>query len=406
MWEQIRSNRIRSFWVVSLLGLLLVVSGLALGAVFVGQNGWLIGGGIALTLWFFLWMTSITSGDNLLLNIAGAKELNQGELSQLRNVVEEMSIAAALPQTPRVFLVDDPSPNAFAVGRDPKKAAVAVTTGLLAVLSRDELQGVVAHEIGHIKNRDVALMTTAGIMLGVIVLISDMAMRGLWWGGGRRSRSSSQSGGGGGAALLVGLLVLILAPILAQLLYFSLSRRREYLADACGARYSRYPEGLASALEKIGGLHKPQADQSSVTAPMYLVRPLKAGAKRKTRSASSIFATHPPLEKRIGILRAMGGGADFASYDQAYRQVSGKSVIGARSLVGDQAGGGGVIPVRSANPQNESAHDKARQASDAFLSASDFQKVHCRRCGAIIKVPTSMRAKLEQCPRCEYPLNL
>jgi heat shock protein HtpX len=399
MWEQIRSNRIRSFWVVALLGALLVASGIALGLVFVGDSGWMIGGGIALTIWFFLWMTSISSGDNLLLSMAGAKELRQGELSQLRNVVEEMSIAAALPQTPRVFLVEDPAPNAFAVGRNPNKAAVAVTTGLLASLNRDELQGVVAHEIGHIKNRDVALMTTAGIMLGAIVMIGDMAMRGLWWGGGRRSRSSSNSGRGGAAAL-IGILVLILAPFLAQLLYFSLSRRREYLADACGARYSRYPEGLASALEKIGGLHKTQADQSSVTAPMYLVRPLKPGHGGKARAAHSVFSTHPPLVRRIQVLRAMAGGADFASYEQAYQQVSGKSVIGARSLTGVQGG----VPIRAATAETESVQQKARQASDAFLSASDFIKVHCEKCSAILKLPAKMRTRLTQCPRCGHPL--
>ena len=182
-------------------------------------------------------------------------EIQKKDHPQLFNIVEEMSIAAQLPKMPRVFIVDDPAPNAFAVGRNPDKAAVAVTIGLLKILKRDELQGVVAHEIGHIKNRDVALMTTAGIMLGALVLLGEIGSRAMWFGGGaRRSRDSNDSGGGAQAILMiVAIVFIILSPILAQLVYFALSRRREYLADASGAMYTRWPEGLASALEKLGG---------------------------------------------------------------------------------------------------------------------------------------------------------
>ena len=244
-----------------------------------------------------------------------------------------MSIAAQLPKMARVFIVDDPAPNAFAVGRNPDKAAVAVTIGLLKILNRDELQGVIAHEVGHIKNRDVALMTTAGIMLGALVILADMGMRAMWYGGGAR-RSRDDNGGRGGAQailMLVALVFIILSPILAQLIYFALSRRREYLADACGAMYTRWPEGLASALDKLGGSTRAQVDQSQVTAPMYIVRPLKA---EKRWNSTLAFSTHPPLEERIRVLRGMGGSADFAAYDRAFSQITGQHVVGARTLSG------------------------------------------------------------------------
>ncbi len=423
MWEQIRSNRIRSFWVISLLALLLIAAGLAFGAAFIGPDGALLGGTIALGLWLFMWLLTVSRGDNILAALTGAREVDGRQLPQLVNVVEEMTIAAGLSKTPRIFLVDDPAPNAFAIGRNPDRAAVAVTTGLLSILDRDELQGVVAHEIGHIKNRDVALMTTAGIMLGAIVLIGDIAMRSLFWGGARRSRSSS--GNGNGAVVAIGILFLILTPILAQLLYFALSRRREYLADACGARFSRYPEGLARALEKLGGSRVAQADRSKVTAPMYIVRPLSptraAGSKKSGRSKTSAFSTHPSVEERVRILRAMGGGAGYASYEQAFHQVTDKSVIGARTLAAEGASLAAVAPAAAADPvasftpPDVPGHaapgppppaqaKRARQASDAFLSASGFHMVRCNGCNALLKIPASQRGRVQSCPRCQTPL--
>jgi heat shock protein HtpX len=424
MWEQIRANRIRSAFVVTILGVLLVAAGAAAGAVFAGPDAAFVGAAIAVVIWFVMWMTSISAGDKVLLSIAGARELPARELPQLRNVVEEMTIAAGLDQTPRIFLIDDPAPNAFAAGRKPEQALVAVTTGLLGMLDRDELQGVIAHEIGHIKNRDVALMTTAGVMLGAIVLLGEATMRAMWWGGGYRSRSSNRNGN---AAALIGVLLLILAPIVAQMLYFSLSRRREYLADASGARFTRYPEGLASALEKIGGVAKPQADQSRVTAPMYIVRPLRQGEKLSVRG--SWFATHPPIQERVKILRAMGGGAGYADYERACQKVTGRGMVGAHTLATESA----PIPAQSmgllgavgtnrppadarldASPAPGDAQSRAerpptaprrlREASDAFLQASGYSKQTCSQCAAVIKVPPSLKAKLRNCPRCASPL--
>ena len=198
MWEQIESNRRKSMFIVAAMGVLLVATGVALGYLFTNrQETALLGGVIAAGLWLVMWLFTSFQGDDVLLQMAGAREIQKQDHPQLFNVVEEMSIASQLPKMPRVFIVDDPAPNAFAVGRNSDKAAVAVTIGLLKILNRDELQGVVAHEIGHIKNRDVALMTTAGIMLGALVILADLGSRALWFGGGSR-RSRDDNGGGGG----------------------------------------------------------------------------------------------------------------------------------------------------------------------------------------------------------------
>ena len=316
--------------------------------------------------------------------MAGAREIQKQDHPQLFNIVEEMSIAAQLPKMPRVFIVDDPAPNAFAVGRNPDKAAVAVTIGLLKILNRDELQGVIAHEIGHIKNRDVALMTTAGIMLGAIVMLADIGTRAMWFGGGSR-RSRDNNGGGGGAQailMLVALVFIILSPILAQFIYFALSRRREYLADASGAMYTRWPEGLASALEKLGSHARPQADQSQVTAPMYIVRPLRQGERR---SVTSAFSTHPPLEERIRVLRGMGGSADFAAYDRAFAQITGKHVVGARTLGGGRANGG---PTARRRPGSA---DASRAAAGRIQRLSGRCRVRPRRMRQLRRRPQSSR---------------
>jgi heat shock protein HtpX len=186
----------------------------------------------------------------------------------------------------------------------------------------------------------------------------------------------------------------ILSPILAQLIYFALSRRREYLADASGAMYTRWPEGLASALEKLGSSTQPQADQSQVTAPMYIVRPLRAGERR---SITSAFATHPPLEDRIRVLRGMGGSADFAAYDRAFAQVTGKHVVGARTLgaAGDTAA---QTPARV--PDLPTPPERLRAASDAYLAGAGYERVECGNCGAILKVPAQHRGRVQACPRC------
>ncbi len=399
MWEQIRSNRRRAVFIVTTMGVLLVAIGMAVAAVFTGDPGAIVVGGVgALVLWLIMWMVTLSQGDDIMLRMAGARQIEHKDHPTLFNIVDEMSIAAALPNRPRVFVVDDPSPNAFATGRDPKKASVAVTTGLLRILDRDELQGVVAHEIGHIKNRDVALITTAGIMVGSIVLLAEIGLRAMWYTGGgmRRSRTSSDKGGGQAVMMIVAIVLLILAPILAQLIYFALSRRREYLADASGAMFTRYPEGLASALEKLSGTTTALADTSRVTAPMYIVRPLKQGERM---SATSRFATHPPIAERVRILRTMAGGADFRAYDAAYQGVKGRSIVGVHTL--DETKG---VALRDNEKDLSTNRERARAASDAYLTASGYGVRRCTNCGASVKIPPSLAERVQACPRCKGDL--
>jgi heat shock protein HtpX len=210
-------------------------------------------------------------------------------------VVEEMKIASGLEKMPDIYIIDDPALNAFATGRDPNRAAVAITSGLLQKLNRDELQGVMAHEISHIKNRDVLLMAMCSILLGTIVLLAWYGSRFMIFGAMTGSRRSSSRGGGRGniIILLVALVFMILAPIMAQLIYFAISRKREYLADASAALYTRYPEGLASALEKLGASTGQLKSANQATAPMYIVNPFR----KKGMKASDLSSTHPPYRK-------------------------------------------------------------------------------------------------------------
>ena len=307
MWEAISANKRRSALLIVSLAALLALMGMAIGFLMGGkpQTAY-FGAFIGMCIWGAMLLVNMMGGESVLLSSASAREVAHDEAPQLYNVVEEMRIAASLPAMPRVFIIDTPVPNAFAVGLKPERACVAVTTGLLERLSRDELQGVIAHELGHISNRDTLFMTLAGVTLGAIVLLADAGMRMMFWGGGRR-RSSSSSGKGGGAAaiLMIAALVLaILAPILARLLYFACSRQREYLADASAAQYTRYPAGLANALRKIALQQDPQKiPVNRVVAPMYAINPLAAAG------SASIFGTHPPTEERIRRLMEMQGGA-------------------------------------------------------------------------------------------------
>ena len=311
MWEAISANKRRSALLIVSLAALLALMGMAIGFLMGGkpQTAY-FGAFIGMCIWGAMLLVNMMGGESVLLSSASAREVAHDEAPQLYNVVEEMRIAASLPAMPRVFIIDTPVPNAFAVGLKPERACVAVTTGLLERLNRDELQGVIAHELGHISNRDTLFMTLAGVTLGAIVLLADAGMRMLFWGGGGRRRSSSSSGKGGGAAaiLMIAALVLaILAPILARLLYFACSRQREYLADASAAQYTRYPAGLANALRKIALQQNPQKiPVNRVVAPMYAINPLAAAG------SASIFGTHPPTEERIRRLMEMQGVAPTA----------------------------------------------------------------------------------------------
>jgi heat shock protein HtpX len=272
---------------------------------------------------------------------------------------------------------------------------VAVTSGRRAKMNRDELQGVVAHEMSHIKNRDVLLMTLCSVTLGTIVILAWYGTRIMLFSGGGRGR---RGGGGGGYAqliiIVVAIVLAILAPILAQLIYYAVSRKREYLADASGALYTRYPEGLASALEKISGSTVELKSANKAFAPMYTANPFR----KEGRAAEDLTSTHPPTSERIRILRTMAGGASLAAYNMAYSQVSksGKGVVPRSALVGDQPVG--VRPASAAEPQPEKV-ERVRETSDLMWKMSNYGLVNCQ-CGTKIRVPPNFRGQSIRCPHC------
>ncbi|MGD0795633.1 MAG: M48 family metallopeptidase [Dehalococcoidales bacterium] len=399
MWEQIRSNRIRSFVLIAGMGILLLVLGYVIGLYFFGNS--IAGLVIAAVIWFFMYLLAYFQGESILLGVSGAKKIARDDHPRLYNIVEEMKIASGLEKMPDIYIVDDPAPNAFATGRSPDRASVAVTSGLLQRLNRDELEGVIGHEISHIKNRDVLLMSVAGIILGTIVILAWYATRALFFTGmtGGNRRSSRSSGGGQVIILAVGIVLMILAPIAAQLLYFAISRKREYLADASSALYTRYPEGLASALEKISSSTDQLKAANQATAPMYTVNPFR----EKGRAASDLTSTHPPISQRIKILRAMAG-ASPADYEAAYEKVKG----GNRVVPASALAGAGVVAIRSASAETKPEPDdinRARETSDVLWRMGNYRTVDCE-CGARIRVPPSISEPAIRCPRCGRILRL
>lgn len=323
MWEIARKNRRKSMFLLMFMGVFLVLLGYFLGIVFNPTHGGGITGIIiSLVIYFILILVAFNQGKSIMLSMGKAREVGPNDYPQLYNIVEEMRLAAGMPFMPKVYVIDEAMPNAFAAGMTPKDSVVAVTTGLMRIMNRDELQGVIAHEISHIVNRDIRYMTLATIMVATVAIISQIFLRSMFFGGGNRGGGNSK---GGGAAQIIMLVIAIafaiLAPILIRLLYFSLSRKREYLADASGALLTRYPEGLASALEKISNSSADMKNVSEAMAPMYIANPLK-GKGEKIRNLTS---THPPLQNRIKILRSMGQEFSLSSYQEAYKQVTNKS---------------------------------------------------------------------------------
>jgi heat shock protein HtpX len=393
MWEQIRSNQIRSTVLVVGMGLLLLLIGYFLGLYFFGSGvGGLI---IALVVWAVMNLVALFQGDSILLALSRARKISRDDHPRLYNVVEEMKIASGLEKMPDIYIIDDPALNAFATGRDPNRAAVAITSGLLQKLNRDELQGVIGHEIAHIKNRDVLLMAISAILLGTIVILAWYATRILFFSGMGGNRRSSSSGGGGGLIILaVAIVLMILAPIMAQLIYFAISRKREYLADASSALYTRYPEGLASALEKLAASTIQLKSANKATAPMYIINPFR----KKGMSASDLTSTHPPIAERIRILRSMARGASFADYDQAYQEVH---KIG-RRIIPVSAMATGAVGLRTAWETTEKEPNeiqRARQISDLLWRRSDYKTITCD-CGTKLRVPPGFKASSIRCPHC------
>ena len=314
MYEQIARNKRASLVLVAVVVAVLLLLGYVIGFAWTGRSygglGVLGFFGIVAIIWSLI---GYYAGAGMVLAVTGARPITHDDAPQLWNVVEEMSIAAGTPM-PKVYIIDDQAPNAFATGRDPQHASLAVTKGLLAMMNRDELQGVVSHEMSHIRNYDIRFATLVGVLVGMIALISDFFLRSTWFGfGGRRSRSGE--GDVGAIMFLVAIVLALVAPIFAWLVQLAVSRRREYLADASGVELTRNPLGLASALEKIAADPRPLRHANRATAHMYIANPL-----RKLKQTESLFDTHPPIQKRIAILRAMalaGASAGGAQLDGA-----------------------------------------------------------------------------------------
>ncbi|MDQ3238786.1 MAG: M48 family metallopeptidase [Actinomycetota bacterium] len=301
--ERIAVNRRNSVFLILLFLAFVAVFGYVIGYAWIGDpTGALFGLGLAFVVGAISGLVTYYGGDRMVLAASRAKQVTHEEAPVLFNVVEEMAIASGLTM-PKVYVIEDSAPNAFATGRDPQHASVAATTGLLQKLDRDELQGVMAHEMSHVGNFDIRYAMLVGVLVGTTVLISDFFLRGLWFGGGRGGRRE----GGGMVQLImmvVAILLAVLAPLFARLLQLSISRQREYLADASAVRLTRNPKGLADALAKISGDREVLEVANRATAHLYIANPVKSFEKR----AKGIFSTHPPINERIDILRSMETG--------------------------------------------------------------------------------------------------
>jgi len=318
LYEQQSANRRKTWLIMFAFVAFLFVLGLGFDAFYLGEAGGNvpIGSIVALGVGSVSALASYYHGDRAVLLATGAQpvdalvaaapDADRLKLRQLENVVDEVSIAAGLPR-PRVYVVPDPDPNAFATGRGPEHASIAVTRGLLDTLNREELQGVVAHELSHVRNYDIRVMTIVAALVGAVALISDWARRGMQFGGGGRRRDERDRGGGAAAVIffVIWIVAILLAPFIAQMLAMMVSRRREYLADASGAELTRNPLGLASALEKIESAVAPTQAINRGSAHLCIADPLGRQMNLKEGFWSDLFASHPPMPARIAALKQM-----------------------------------------------------------------------------------------------------
>lgn len=297
IYEAVDANRVKS---VLFIGIFIVF---VVGIVFLITQTFGLGPGAIGYALVFAGLMSIGSywwSDKIVLTISGARPANRKKDFQFYTVSENLAMAAGLPK-PKLYVIEESSPNAFATGRDPNHAVVCVTRGLLDMMDRTELEGVVSHEMSHIGNRDTLLMGIVAVLAGIVIVLTDFAGRMMWWGQGGRNRDRE----GSQIFAILGIVAIILAPIIAQLIQLAISRRREFLADATGAKITRFPEGLARALEKIASYPRPMEHATNATAHLFIANPFKADVKKKNNWLLSLFNTHPPVEERIKALRSM-----------------------------------------------------------------------------------------------------
>jgi heat shock protein HtpX len=297
LYDQLENNVRRSWFLLTGFIIVVLAAGYGFGYLFGSGPFGLIAAAIIAVI---LSWTSYRNGDKVVLRLSRAREVTPQEEPRLHNIVEGLAIAAGIPK-PRVYVVEDPAPNAFATGRDPAHSSIAVTRGLLDKMNRVELEGVIAHELSHVKNRDTLVMAITVTLVGVLVLLADWTLRSFFWGVGRRD---DRDGGGGAILVVVGLVAAIFMPIMAQIMQLAVSRRREFYADVSGVQLTRYPPGLISALEKL------KADRTVVhtavraTESLWIESPLQQ-EKGFMGSLNRLFDTHPPLDERIKVLREL-----------------------------------------------------------------------------------------------------
>jgi heat shock protein HtpX len=292
MYSQITANKRKTWFLILIFTFVIVGLGWVIGEYTGTGNTGLI---IAVMIATSMNLIGYFHGDKVALGTAGAKPIQKQDNPRLYRMVENLAITAGM-QTPKIYVINDPAGNAFATGRDPAHASIAVTTGLMDMLDDQELQGVLAHELSHIKNYDIRVMTIVIVLVGVVLLLSDILLRSMFLGG----RDSDNKGGA--ILLVIGLVLAILSPLFAELIKLAVSRSREYLADADGALLTRYPEGLARALEKIAGQDRPLKRANHATAHLFLANPFDPHV---TKKFEHLFSTHPPIEQRIAKLRSM-----------------------------------------------------------------------------------------------------
>lgn len=295
MYDQIASNKRKSALLVFVFTLLVLALGWILGEYY-GNGFGMSGLAIAAIVSLIMTLTSYFKGGAVALHASGAREIQKTDHPYVYRMVENLAITAGLP-TPRVYIINDPAINAFATGRNPSHASIAVTTGAIESLENEELEGVLAHELSHIKNYDIRIMTMVIVLVGIVTLLSDWIFRSRFFGG------RGNHGRGNNIVAILAIIAMILSPLIAQLIKLALSRKREYLADASGVLLTRYPEGLARALEKIAAHATPLRRANHATAHLFIASPFNNSLKKQT---TNLFSTHPRIEDRVKTLRAMG----------------------------------------------------------------------------------------------------
>jgi len=295
MYNQIDSNKRKTVFLITIFIAFILAIGWFVGNYSGYGNGMVV---FAVILSVLMTLISYYSGDKIALSSAGAREIKKEENPYVYRMVENLAITAGLPM-PKVHIIDSPAMNAFTTGRDPQHASVALTTGIISALQNEELEGVIAHELSHIKNFDIRLMTIVVVLVGAIAIISNWFFRAQYFMGGKRSNDREGGNQITAIIMIVGFVLLMLSPVIAELIKLAISRKREYLADASGSLLTRYPEGLARALEKISASSTPLQTASAATAHLFISNPFKG------KSFLNMFSTHPPIEERINKLRRM-----------------------------------------------------------------------------------------------------